>query len=71
MASEKHLLAGARKATGDDTIDLVGMFSPKGMAGKEIGGFVAGEALGRRRGQRRGRSGGRGHAGRGHRERQG
>lgn len=45
MASEKHLIAGAEKATGD-TITVAGIFQPKGMAGKEWGGLAAGSVVG-------------------------
>jgi hypothetical protein len=46
MANLQHLINGARKATGDDTIDLAGLFEPKGTAAKEGAGAIAGSVIG-------------------------
>ena len=46
MANQQHLINGARKATGDDAIDMAGLFEPKGTAAKEGAGAIAGSAIG-------------------------
>lgn len=51
MASEEHLVNGARKATGDDDIAVAGIFLPRGFVGRTVlgaslGGTVGGNLLG-------------------------
>lgn len=46
MSFEARLLATAREATGDDTIQDVADFQPKGTAGASMAGAVAGAAIG-------------------------
>jgi hypothetical protein len=46
MANEDNLVEGAQEATGDDGIEVAGLFLPRGFVGRTIIGSVAGNILG-------------------------
>jgi hypothetical protein len=46
MTAEQHLVEGARTATGDNSIEVAGLFQPRGMLGRTILGSLAGGGVG-------------------------